>query len=199
MKTLIKDNKKRFIVIWILLSSILLPVSAILGFLIILQIHGKFGYDMSQVGSPLAQTVEYCIWVLLIGAFIGIKQWLLLQKQTRMSSLFILACIGGLVISECLAGIILWKLGINRADLGWAQGGSIVAETLIFLFSGALIGLFQYPLLRRNYNKAGLWVLACTIGWGFVPIVIVVFGGLVLGLITGATLIWILQPKVIKP
>jgi len=36
---------------------------------------------------------------------------------------------------ESIAGVILWKLEISRADLGWAQGRSILVEALISLFS----------------------------------------------------------------
>ena len=101
----------------------------------------------------------------------------------------------GFIFGEMLAGWILWKFDISRADLGWAQGGSILAEALIFTFSGALIGLFQYPLLKKVYFKAEIWIVVSAITWGLVPLVIFIFGGLVLGAITGVTLFWILQLK----
>ena len=176
------------------MSSIFIPIGAILGFSIDSNIHSKLGYG-GQIGPPLIQTVDYCIWISVVGAVISLKQWLLLRRRIKVSLLWIFACIGGIVISEIVAGIVLWKLNIYRADLSTYQRGSILAEALIFLFSGALIGTFQFLLLRRNYNKAGLWILAYCIGWGLMPVFIIFFGGVLFGAITGATLIWILQKK----
>ena len=190
----ISDDKTRFFITWTLLSTFLIPIGAILGFTVNSNIHSKLGYD-GQIGPHFIQTVDYCIWISVVGAVISLKQWLLLRRRIKVSSLWILACIGGIVIGESLAGIVLWELDINRADLSTYQRGSILAEALIFLFSGALVGIFQFPLLRRNYNKAGLWILASSIGWGLIPIAIVIFGGIVLGAITGVTLMWILQIK----
>lgn len=131
----------------------------------------------------------------ILGTIISLKQWLLLRKKIGLSALWILACVGGLIIGELVAGWVLWKLDIQRGDLGWAQGGSILAEGLIFAFSGSLIGLFQYPLLRKFYHKAEMWIPISTLAWGLIPMVIFIFGGLTFGAITGISLIWILKLK----
>lgn len=192
----IKDKKNRFFISWTLWSAILLPAGAVLGFIAILAVHEfVLGYDYEQIGPPYIQTFEYCIWAAIMGAVVGLAQWLLLRKWIRVSSYWILSCVGGLVFGEILAGVILWKLGIDRGDLGFAQGGSILAEALIFVLSGALVGLLQYPLIKKNYRKAGLWIIACCLGWGLIPVAIIFFGGIVLGGITGTMLIWILQPR----
>lgn len=197
MEFKIKDVKVRFFIKWSLWSTLLIPIGAILAFVININVQGKLGYG-GEIGPPWLQTAAYCNLMLVMGALIGIMQWILLQRLFKIHWLWILTCIAGGVIGEILAGIILWEMGINRADLGWAQGGSVLAEATIFLLSGALIGLIQYPLLKKHYNKAGLWILGCSIGWALIPIVIYFFGGIVLGAITGATLMWILQPKDIK-
>lgn len=194
----IRDKKTKYLIIWIVLSTLLIPIGSIIAFGVNLNIGGKMGYGMGETWPHSLQIAGYCLWGALMGAFIGVYQWLVLRKEIGISSLWILACVAGAIISESFAGIVLWSLGINRTDLGYAQGGSIFAEGLIFLFSGVLIGLFQYPLLNKFYNKAKYWILACSIGWGMIPVAIILFGGLALGLITGAVLFWILQPKQIK-
>ena len=193
--TLIKDDKIKFFVIWTLWSTLLIPAGVILGGLVGLGISAGFGYGYGGGEPPLVSICVYCGWVSVIGAVISLNQWLLLRRKIKISALWILACIGGFIIGETVVGLFLWKLEISRGDLGWAEGGSILAEALIFTFSGIIIGLFQYPLLRKVYRKAGLWVVVSTISWGLVPLVIFIFGGLTLGAITGATLIWILQLK----
>ena len=193
--TLIKDDKIKFFVIWTLWSTLLIPAGVILGGLVGLGVSAGFGYGYDGGEPPFVSIFVYCGWVSVIGAVISLNQWLLLRRKIEISALWILACIGGFIIGETVVGLFLWKLEISRGDLGWAEGGSILAEALIFTFSGILIGLFQYTLLRKVYRKAGLWVVVSTISWGLVPLVIYIFGGLTLGAITGATLIWILQLK----
>lgn len=193
-----KKDKKNFLIRWILLTSIILPVAAIPGYLLNLFIHGKMGYTISDVGPPLLQTLEYCIWITILTAIVSLIQWILLQTQFKVSSFWILACVLGGAIGELLSGIVLWKMGVNRADLGPAQGGSILAEVIIFLFSGTLIGLFQYPLIRKNFRKAGFWILASALGWGLIPAAFLLFGGVVLSTITGMTLVWIMKPRALE-
>ena len=193
--TLIKDDKIKFFVIWTLWSTLLIPAGVILGGLVGLGISAGFGYGYDGGEPPFVSTFVYCGWVSVIGAVISLNQWLLLRRKIKISALWILACIGGFIIGETVVGLFLWKLEISRGDLGWAEGGSILAEALIFTFSGILIGIFQYPLLRKVYWKAGLWVVVSAIAWGLVPLVIFIFGGLTLGAITGATIIWVLQVK----
>ena len=194
--TQITDNKTRLFITWTLWSTLLIPGGAGLGLLAAITFEGAFvnGYNG---GEPpvLLGIANYCIIMSILGAIISLMQWLLLRRKIGLSALWILACVGGFIIVETLAGWILWKLDISRGDLGWAQGGSILAEALIFTFSGALIGLFQYQLLKKVYYKAEMWIVVSAIAWGLVPLGIFIFGGLALGAITGATLIWILQLK----
>lgn len=156
-------------------------------------LNTAFGYSYTDTGTYFVQTANYCASGSIIAAVISLKQWLLLRRKIKISLLWILACVGGIIISESIAGLILWKLEINRADLGLFGGGPILPEALIYAFSGALIGIFQCPLLKRNYHKAGLWILASIIAWVTVPLAVFIFGGITLGAITGATLIWVLK------
>ena len=168
----ISDNKTRLFITWTLWSTLLIPGGAGLGLLAAITFEGAFtnAYDGGEA-PILLEIAIYCIIMSILGAIISLKQWLLLRRRIDLSALWILACVGGFIIVETLAGWILWKLGISRGDLGWAQGGSILAEALIFTFSGALIGLFQYPLLKKVYYKAEMWIVVSAIAWGLVPLV----------------------------
>lgn len=190
------DRKTRLFITWTLWSTLLIPAGAGLGLLAGIAIDNAFAKDYDGGQTPvLLGTIIYCVCMSILGAVISLKQWLLLRKKIGLSALWILACVGGMIIGELVAGWILWKLDINRGDLGWAQGGSILAEGLIFAFSGSLIGLFQYPLLRKHYHKSEMWIPICTLAWGLIPMVIFVFGGLTFGVITGYFLIWIMKLK----
>ena len=83
-----------------------------------------------------------------MGLIVSIVQWIPLRELFIVTSLWIFTSIAGIIIGELIAGIVLWELGVDRADLGFAQGGSAFPEALILVFSGALIGLFQMPLLK---------------------------------------------------
>lgn len=191
----IKDDNIRFLVNWTLISTILIPLGAFLGGIVGLSVSAAFGYGYNGGESPIVITVVYCSWGTVMTVIISFMQWRMLSKKIGLSYFWIPRSVLGIIIGESIAGIILWKLDIQRGDLGWAQGGSILAESLIFAFSGTLIGIFQYPLLRKSYYKAEMWILASTIAWGFIPLVIFIFGGLTLGAITGISLIWILKLK----
>jgi len=82
---------------------------------------------------------------------------------------------------------------------------------------GLLVGLLQHPLLRRHGSRARWWVAASLAGWllagatpllygtllgigpGAVAAVInigaILLGGAVLGVVTGATLVWVLPAE----
>ena len=191
----IKDDNIRFLVNWTLLSTILIPLGAILGYFVGLSVSAAFGYGYNGGEPPFVSTVVYCCWGTVMTTIISFIQWRMLSKKIKLSYLWIPLCVLGFIVGESIVGILLWKLDIQRGDLGWAQGGSILAEALIFAFSGTLIGLFQYTLLRKSYYKAEMWILVSTIAWGLIPLVIFIFGGLTLGAITGISLIWIFKLK----
>jgi hypothetical protein len=190
-----KKEKLQFYARWTALIAALTFAGAIVGFIIALIISGIFGYDQLETGPYIIQTAGYCAFVAIFATAISTTQWKLLLKEVGVSSLWIFINIGGLVITEIIAGIILWKLEINREDLGFFQAGPPLPEVLIYVFAGALVGLLQFPLLRKSYHKAGLWILASIIAWATVPLAAFAFGGVTLGAITGATFIWILQRK----
>lgn len=109
----------------------------------------------------------------------------------------------GFAITELATGVILWKMGLNRGLLRFIKFKPI-PESVIFACAGLLIGLLQWTILRRYFNKSGFWILSSLLGWG-ICIIITLFslwaffaGALLYGAITGVTLMWIMQTKKVQ-
>ena len=107
------------------------------------------------------------------------------------------------MVTELIAGIILWKMGLNRGELRFIEFRPI-PESFIFASAGLLIGFLQWTILRRYFYKSGYWIFACILGWGICIIVTQIsiwaffMGALLYGAITGAALLWIMQIKEVQ-
>ena len=62
---------------------------------------------------------------------------------------------------------------------------------------GAIAGLCQWLVLRHNVKRAGWWILVTAVSWGIVYLFPIVYfsilGGVAVGVITGAALVWLLS------
>jgi len=56
------------------------------------------------------------------GLFIGITQWHLFRKLFQVSSYWISSIPIVVIVVEVIAGIILWRLDINRGELIFIEG-----------------------------------------------------------------------------
>ena len=74
------------------------------------------------------------------------------------------------------------------STLGWVLGGGLIGEIGI----GAVTGILQWIVLRRQVRQAGWWVLASTAGWaGGWAVVIAMIPpevGVLAGAVVGATM-----------
>lgn len=139
---------------------------------------------------------------ILAGVLIGFAQWVVLRFYLTATSDWILA--GG---AAWAAGYALGLLLMQNIS------GTLVGGVLGYLLFGAIVGLVQWPVLRREIPNGVVWILANTLAWaiGFwvsqwtlnllfndpvIPPLIstsVLAGvsGLVAGAISGAALVWI--------
>lgn len=185
---------------WIILSLVAYPVAQIFGYVAGLFVHRFFGFTMQDSGTHLSQAFSYGVYVAIFGAAIGLVQWRMLRRISPVSALWILACSAGFVVGEAGAALVLWRQGILRSTLGVFQAGPQLPEVLIFAVSGVLIGLFQWPLLRRFAPKSALWIVASCVAWGLATLVVAkpylfLLGGLALGLVTAIALELLFQLK----
>lgn len=201
--------KTRFWIQWTLLSAAIITTTYLVSLIVVGIINDAFGFDMQSWGTPLSNTVMQIAGGAVIGAGTGLYQKLMLQKQFRVTPAWIYTIILGFVLTELVAGIVLWQMDLIRSQLRFIEHDPL-PESLIFAFAGFLTGLFQWFILRKVFTNSALWIIASTVGWwlsvfsayllglidqgisvwGFIP------GALLYGAITGATFMWVLKPRI---
>lgn len=189
----------KFLINWSLLTLAFLTIGYFLGYMAGLTTGSIFGLTVADDGPHYVQTIVYCVFGSVVVTSISLTQLSILKNYgVKISKWWILAGIAGVIISEVIAGILLWKLDINRSDLGVFQGGHQWPEALIFSFSGLLMGIFQWLVIRKQYAQSIYWIPVSFMGWGLGHLVmfnILMFfaGALLLGLITGLFVILIMK------
>jgi len=210
MTTLSKNEKLEFFTRWTLLSFGLIPVSYIVSLIVVLLVHGAFGFSQMEGGTYISQTVMQVAGGAVIGLGTGLYQKSLLKKVFDVSWGWVYTLMVGFAFTELIVCLILWRMNINRYELRFIESNPL-PEALFFACAGLLTGFMQWPVLRRHFLRSILWVPASTTGWGLcilVPyftgmvlkgglsILTFIFGALFYGLITGVTLIWALKERV---
>ena len=209
MEPLTNREKLLFWKDWTLLSSGIITLSYLLSLLAVLLVHGAFGFNMEEWGTPLSQMLMQMVGGAVIGLGTGLYQKSLLIKLFDVKSSWIYTLITSFVVTELITGVILWQMGLNRAELRFIEFNPL-PESLIFASIGLLTGILQWPLLKKYFSRSGYWIIACITAWGililinflsYMPFIrnsilasILVFalGALLYGAITGATLVWIM-------
>ncbi len=194
---------------WTLLSSGIITLSYLLSLIAVLLVHGAFGFNMKEWGTPLSQTLMQMAGGAVIGLGTGLYQKSLLIKLFDVKSSWIYTLITGFVVTELITGLVLWQMGLNRGELRFIEFNPL-PESLIFACIGLLTGILQWPLLKKYFSRSGYWIIACITGWGvlilvnflwyiplirssiFISIFVFALGALLYGAITGATLAWIM-------
>lgn len=128
-----------------------------------------------------------------LGAGVGILQWFVLRWRVSRSGWWVLASILGLAVAAVLGTAVALARGYSI--MPWSP--AVVAGV-----GGAMAGIMQWFVLRRQVSRAGWWVLASTVGWavsmeatGFLSpnMAMAVVG---LGAVTGLALVWLLRQPV---
>ncbi len=200
MKQFSDQQKFRFLLHWILLSFLIIPVSYLLSLIIVLLVHTVFGFSITEWGSPLSQTLMQIAGGIVIATGTGLYQKALLRKQFPVTNRWIYALIIGFVVTEGLAGIFFALLHLNRGEYRFIEFRPF-PEAIIFALAGLLSGLMQHHILKRIFAESGWWIMASAIGWAlciavtqlsiwaFLP------GTFLYGAITGGTIVKILSSK----
>ena len=213
METILKPRPFSFWLRWTIISTLVIPLSYLISLVAVLLVHGAFGFNMNEWGTPLSQTLMQMAGGAVIGLGAGIYQKSLLEKSFDVKNSWIYTLIIGFVATELIAGIILWQMDLNRGELRFIEFNPL-PEAAIFACIGFVTGILQCFLLRRSFTGSILWIIASTAGWGICFLVmafaylfpsllhstvaLVLFFllcSLLYGAITGAALLRILQKK----
>lgn len=185
----VKRNEFGLWLAWTLATGL----GMLIGYLPLVALVGSIELGIVRVAVPL-----------VTGIVLGLAQWLALGPYVAKSHDWILNHAAGWVVGFSL-GMFLVQL-LSRTPLGMLAG---------FLCFGAIVALFQFPVLRREIPHLSAWVAVNVLGWTLgaylsqvaaglifknaVPTIItsvlvnVGVTGFVAGAITAVGLIWIVR------
>ncbi len=190
----VTKNESGLWVAWVLATA----CGMLLGFLPARLIANTFGLGIAFIVVPL-----------LAGAILGFLQWLALRRYVVESADWILNAGAGWAVGYAMGVLMIQVIAKQQAAGGFWQ---LLAGYAIF---GMVIGLVQWPVLRREIPQLGFWILANIIGWTFgftiasvvglvmysrflpqpwiIALIVQVTSGLIAGAVTGLALVWIVR------
>jgi hypothetical protein len=173
--------------LWVLITTIGWTLGFFIGF-ILADVVG----DIFESGL-LVDTIFGAV----LASMVGVLQRFFLPVQVPRAGRWVLASTAGFALAFAGNFVVLGELGSFVELLDW---------TVVAAFGGAVTGILQWLVLRGQVSRAGWWVLASTVGWGLSMAVVGALedvgvgafsgapvGGVVLGVVTGAALVWLLR------
>jgi MFS family permease len=188
---------------WVLAST----VGGIVGLAVGIFVWGTLSpiFDFYYGLSVVSEALMFAVGGAVCGGLLGIIQRRVLQRQTSQFSWWVEASTVGGAVSGAVGGAV--ALVVDEAQI----------LAMVPAVGGALVGIAQWLVLRRQVDQAGYWVLASTVGWAMGGAVALVLGGmrgwdLILvilllpvggmvatawyGAITGGVLVWLLRQPI---
>lgn len=188
MKTSKLIIQRQFLIRWVLWVSIAWPVGGILAIILSYTIVNLFYPEETNL-----------IVGLVIGGTVGFAQWLVLKKLVKMSGWWILACAIGIGLPIIMASIQFEIIG-NESGLIESE---FLGRLILGVLGGLLTGLLQLKLLIPHSKKALWWIAINIVAWGLcflltasdspLTMLLLLFGGVLLGAITGIGILWLLK------
>ncbi len=134
-----KRNEFGLWLAWTLATTL----SLLIGYLLLAFLTSSMDLGLARVLVPV-----------ISGLLLGLAQWLVLRLYVGRAYDWILNQASGWVVGYGL-GLLVVQL-FSRTPLGMLLG---------FVFFGAIVGIFQYPILQREVPHLALWILANVAGW----------------------------------
>jgi magnesium-transporting ATPase (P-type) len=175
--------------------------SYVISIIVLLIIHGSFGFTMNDDGTYLSNTLMHVGSGFVLALGTGILQKELLKKYFHVSFFWVLSLIIGFVLAELIAGLVLWKLEIYRGLINIFNNTNHFPEASIFALAGLISGILQFRLLRPFYKKRFYWIVSSTLGWGllilstYLGLFAFLIGAILYGAITGIVFYRIMESK----
>ena len=193
---------------WVLISTVGWFVGFLMGFVL----GGIIG---DVIGSGvLKRILQYFMLGAALGSGVCLMQWLVLRRRVSRAGWWVLASIAVFAVTGGGGyGAAVVAFGYSEGLEEWGSFAAVLGWTVVVALGGAVTGILQWLVLRRQVSRAGWWVLASTVGWGLsmavsmavagafeVVAVGLLFGllvgGAVLGAVTGGALVWLLRQPV---
>jgi hypothetical protein len=152
-----------FYPIWIILTSLCIPIAFFID-LVILRIIISFVGDFIYVDGVRHITEDYLsiyTFIPISGILMGVMQYGLLRRYLPRMGWWVLVTTGGWLFGGLL--IVIFSR-LNRMD------GPFYLDLQLFLM-GLAIGVGQWLLLRRRLLHAGWWIGANIVGWGLLGLI----------------------------
>jgi hypothetical protein len=158
-----------------------------------------FGVDSSSVfGADIwtefgaRQAVIWAVFGAVVGAAMGMTQWVILRRQGYWATLWILNSTVGWAIGLTLGLATIWVLGLG---VGRAVSGAVLGVVL-----GTAVGLMQWIVLCERFDRSTWWIpvnslswaAGWALGWTGDGLARGSMIGLVGGGLTGVVLVWLL-------
>lgn len=92
---------------------------------------------------------------ILAGVLIGLAQWLVLRNYIHDTGDWVWNMIGS------------WAAGyaVGTFVVGFFPR-SLLGAIIAYVLFGLIVALFQWPVLRREIPRIGMWIMSNVVGWG---------------------------------
>jgi hypothetical protein len=152
-----------FYPIWVILTSLCIPITFVIVLSILRIIIGFVG-DIIYVDGVRHITEDYLAMYLFIpiaSLLIGVVQYMLLRRYLPRMGGWVLATIGGWILGVLLIAIPDWQ--------HWTAAP--IRMDLALILMGLVVGAGQWLLLRQRLPRAGWWIGANVGGWGLLGLI----------------------------
>lgn len=164
LTTIHKKPEWFFYPIWVILTTLCVPIAFFIDLAIIMPVITRFVGDIIYVDGVRRITEDYLgmqVFVPTAGLLMGLLQYGLLRRYLPRMGWWVLATIGG------------WLLGLllllTPGWLNWTDAS--IDIDLAFIVIGLSIGVGQWMALRRRLPRAGWWIGANVVGWGLLSLI----------------------------
>ena len=140
-----------------------------------------------------------------MGLGVGFMQWRVARRWFGANSQWMWSTVVGLGLPFALSDV------FGR----WVTGSDANRLLTHVAVGSLLVGFWQYRLLQRRFRSASVWILACMGGWvvavgllgalvngygggptrAWLNMGILALGGVVVGITTGGTLVWLFRQQ----
>jgi hypothetical protein len=173
MNVQLSQKKNKFFWKWLLVNSISWPIGIIIAIIFSYTIVNRFYHHENNL-----------IIGLCIGSAVGFSQWLMLKRYFKIGLSWTLAAAIGIGLPFVII-FVLYELNGKECI---TSGINIVDNVIIMFIGGLITGFLQYHMIKPLIRKFKWWIIISTLAWGLGGLNLII-GGLVLGLITGITLL----------